>query len=134
MKKTVLAVALVLGVCPVSHAALADWVTEVGTGTAAAYWDTSITAGVIDIGPIAGSATYEFIVNANPDEQEVSMALMGAIGAWTTTPYALKFEQWLDTQMYGATHFGLVDYTFDVHNVLGEDVHLNLTCASGFFA
>ena len=131
MKRAICVVAVVVGACAVANATIGDWMTEVGIGTTATYSDTNITAGVIDIGSITGPATYEFIVNANPDEQEVSMALMGAIGAWTSAPYALKFEQWNNTQTYGATHFGVLDYDFGVPNVLGEDVHLAFVAAAG---
>lgn len=131
MKKALLVVTMVLGICAVSNATIDDWVTEVETGTAATYSDTNITAGVIDIGAVSGPATYEFILNANPDEQEVSMALMGAIGAWTSAPFGLKFEQWKSTGEYGATAFGVADYNYGVANVLGEDVHLVFVAASG---
>jgi hypothetical protein len=131
MKKAILVVPLVLGMCAVSNATLSDWETEVGQGTLAAWWDTNITPGVIDIGTITGPATYEFIVNADPDEEQVSMALMGAMGAWTIAPFGFKFEQWNNTGTYGATHFGVLDYDYGVAHVLGEDVHLAFVAAGG---
>ncbi len=84
---------------------------------------THVEAGVYDIGALGGEITYEFVVRANPDEQEVSMALIGRIGFGDTTA-ALKYEQWNNTGNYGATHFGVMDYDFGVANELGEYTHL----------
>lgn len=131
MKKAFLVVVMVLGMCAVSNADLNDWVTEVGTGTSAAYSDTNITAGVIDIGAISGPATFEFIVNANPDEEQVSMALMGARTFEGASNVGLKFEQWNNTTTYGATAFGVADYDFGVSNALGVDIHLVFVAADG---
>jgi hypothetical protein len=131
MKKAFLVVALVLGICAVSNATISDWQTEVGTGTSATYSDTNIAPGAYDIGAITGPASYEFIVNANPDEAEVSMALMGAKDFAGAAPFGLKFEQWEDTMTYGATAFGVADHDFGVANVLGEDVHVVFVAAGG---
>ena len=84
---------------------------------------THVEAGVYDIGALGGEITYEFVVRANPDEQEVSMALIGRIG-FGETKAALKYEQWNNTGNYGATHFGVMDYDFGVANELGEYTHL----------
>lgn len=128
--KTILVVAMVLGMCAVSNATLNDWVTEVGIDTPATYSDTNVTAGIVDVGAIAGPASYEFIVNANPDEQEVSMALIGATFTGSSR-VGLKFEQWNNTTTYGATAFGVADHDFGVNNVLGVDVHLVFVADGG---
>jgi len=84
---------------------------------------TQVEAGVYDVGALGGEITYEFVVRANPDEEEVSMALIGRIGFGDTTA-ALKYEQWNNTGNYGATHFGVMDYDFGVANAPGEYTHL----------
>ncbi|MBN1125464.1 MAG: PEP-CTERM sorting domain-containing protein [Sedimentisphaerales bacterium] len=131
MKRKFLTVSLVLALSAGASATLLDWEDEVAIGTPAAYSDTNVTPGVYDIGAISGPASYEFIVNANPDEQEVSMALMGARSFEGAAPFGLKFEQWNNTMTYGATAFGVADYDYGVANVLGEDVHLAFVAAEG---
>jgi hypothetical protein len=87
------------------------------------YLATSVPMGVYDIGTYSGDQTYEFVVNSNPDEEAVSMALIGRHGHGDTT-MALKFDQWNNTGEYGATIFGVVDLFFGVANNPGVDVHL----------
>jgi hypothetical protein len=123
MKRKFFIVCLVLALSAGASALLSDWEGEVAVGTVATYSATNVEIGVADIGAITGPASYEFIVNVNPEEAEVSMALMGAMN-FTTAPFGLKFEQWPDTMTYGATAFGVADYDFGVANVLGEDVHI----------
>lgn len=131
MKRAILVVALVLGICAVSNAEIGDWQTEVATGTVASFSATNVADGAYDIGAITGPASYEFIVNANPEEQEVSMALMGARSFEGAAPFGLKFEQWNNTMTYGATAFGVADHDYGVAYVLGEDVHLVFVAAGG---
>lgn len=131
MKSKFLIVSLVLALSAGAGATLLDWEGEVAAGAAAEFWGTNIAPGPYDIGAIAGPASYEFIVNANPDEQEVSMALMGARSFEGVAPFGLKFEQWNNTMTYGATAFGVADYDFGVPNVLGVDVHLAFVAAEG---
>jgi hypothetical protein len=88
-----------------------------------AYLDTYVQSGPYDIGELSGDITYEFIVNSNPDETEVSMALIGRIGHGDTTA-ALKYEQYNNTGNYGATIFGDVDLDYGVPIARGEYTHL----------
>ena len=131
MKKVLPLVAMALCICALSNAGTCDWIIEVETGTAAEYYDTDIAAGVIDIGEISAPASYEFIVNCNPDEAAVSQVLMGAIGAWTTSAYGLKFEQWNNTGEFGVTAFGVADHYYGVPYILGEDVHVVFVASGG---
>ena len=67
-----------LALAPAAHADLNSWVTQVGTGTPAAFSMLSITQpDSADIGVIngTGQATYEFVVNGTDAGQ--SSALMG---------------------------------------------------------
>ena len=130
MKRKFIVLSLVLVISAGASALLSDWEDEVAVGTAATYSATNVPIGVADIGPITGPASYEFIVNVNPDEAEVSMALMGAM-TFTASPFGLKFEQWENTQTFGATVFGVVDYDFGVPYILGEDVHVAFVAAGG---
>jgi len=87
------------------------------------YLATSVPLGVYDIGAYSGDQTFEFVVNSNPDEEAVSMALIGRHGHGDTT-MAIKFDQWNDTGEYGATIFGVVDLYYGVANNPGVDTHL----------
>jgi len=87
------------------------------------YLDTYVQNGAYDIGALSGDISYEFIVNSNPDETEASMALIGRIGHGDTT-VALKYEQWNNTGLYGATVFGVADHDFGVPTAPGEYTHL----------
>ena len=84
---------------------------------------TNVAAGVYDIGANSGDITYEFVVNCNPDETQVSMALVGRHGHGDTTA-AIKYEQWNNTETYGATIFGVVDLDYGVPINRGVDTHL----------
>ncbi|MHC4168924.1 MAG: LamG-like jellyroll fold domain-containing protein [Planctomycetota bacterium] len=87
------------------------------------YLNTYVQNGAYDIGTFGGEMTYEFIVNSNPDETAVSMALIGRIGHGDTTA-ALKYEQYNDTGNYGATIFGVADHDYGVPIARGEYTHL----------
>ncbi len=61
-----------------------------------AFFATNIEDGVYDIGVLSGGITYEFIVRSNPDETELSMALIGR-RYFGETMVALKYKQYNDT-------------------------------------
>ena len=61
-----------------------------------------------DFGEIVGSATFEFIVEGDPD---VDRAAYLAVGE--NTPSNLRYEQWDDTGQLGFTRLGLADYLFN---------------------
>jgi hypothetical protein len=99
-----------------------NWLAA-ATADSPAYLDTFVQNGPYDIGALGGEITYEFVVLGNPDEQEVSMALIGRHGHGDTTA-ALKYEQWDNLGTYGATVYGVMDYDYGVPNALGEYTHL----------
>ena len=88
-----------------------------------AFLATNVADGVYDIGALSGDITYEFIVNSNPDEEEVSMCLIGRRNYGDTTA-GIKYEQWNNTGTYGATIFGVVDLDYGVATNPGVDTHL----------
>ncbi|OHB64260.1 MAG: hypothetical protein A2168_07005 [Planctomycetes bacterium RBG_13_50_24] len=88
-----------------------------------AFFATNIADGIYDIGVLSGDITYEFVIRSNPDETEVSMALIGR-RHFGETMAGLKYEQWPDTGTYGATIFGVMDYDFGVATNPGVDTHL----------
>lgn len=59
----------------------------------------------IDLSAISGDATYEFIVEAEDLGQNNIDLLRG-------NNRGLKFEQWNNKNVIGATHFGVADWTF----------------------
>jgi hypothetical protein len=88
------------------------------------YLATSVPLGVYDIGTYGGEQTYEFVVNCNPDEDSVSLALIGRFMSDAGNRVALKYEQWNNLGTYGATVFGVADYDYGVANNPGVDTHL----------
>jgi len=84
---------------------------------------TNVENGTYDIGAFSGDMTYEFVVNCNPDEQEVSLALIGRVN-FGDTRAGLKYEQWENTGTYGATVFGVADHDYGVATKPGLDTHL----------
>jgi len=91
---------------------------------------TNVPLGVYDIGAYGVEQTYEFVVNCNPDETAASMALIGRHGHGDTTA-AIKYEQWNNTETYGATIFGVADHDFGVPINRGVDTHLAFVSSAG---
>jgi hypothetical protein len=113
----------------VAEAGLIEWQAEVAAGTPATYSATNVTPPPIatDIGTLSNvDRTYEFIVNGNTPEGAASQALIGV-----RPGSAIKFEQWNNTQRYGATLFGVVDHTSAVPYTVGADVHLAFVSQGG---
>ena len=69
---------------------------------------TQMDIGTYDAGT-GGGVTYEFIFNA--DVGGASSAFMGSLSAPVGDSAGLKFDQWNNTGTYGATKFGVADYT-----------------------
>lgn len=92
------------------------WQAEVGTGTpAAATQFSTISAPVLfDVGALSGDRSFEFIFSANSvAEGSVSSALIGTQSV-SGGRQGLKYEQWENTGFFGATAFGVADYTSTV--------------------
>ncbi len=107
------------GLAPVT---LTAW-EEAATAAAPSFLATNVEDGIYDIGAFGGEMTYEFLVRSNPDEEQVSMCLIGRrdIG----DPQAgLKYEQWNNTGTYGATVFGVADHDYGVATNPGLTTHL----------
>jgi hypothetical protein len=83
---------------------------------------TNVSDGLYDIGTYGGEQTYEFVVKANPNETEPSMALIGR-RQFGDTQAGLKFDQWNNTGEYGATLFGVVDLYYGVAATYGVATH-----------
>ena len=79
----------------------------------------------MDIGEYAldtgGGVTYEFVFNA--DVRGASSAFMGSLSAPAGDSAGLKFDQWNNTGTYGATAFGVADYTSGVAHAVNTDAH-----------
>src|SRR5271155_3301858 len=93
---------LLLAVGAVSaHADLTQWVAAVNAGSPYTYLATQIsplpTTG--NIGALSGDVTYEFIVNG-----QIGPSSSGALMADGTQ--AIKFDQYPNTGLYGATQYG----------------------------
>jgi hypothetical protein len=100
----------------------ANWVVGVSAAEPN-YLATFVQNGTYDIGTFGGDQTYEFVVRSNPAETQVSMCLIGRLN-FGDTKAGLKYEQWNNTKKYGATLFGVMDYTYDVNTAPGEYTHL----------
>lgn len=69
-----------------------------------------------------GGVTYEIIYNA--DVGGPSSAFMGSLSAPAGASGGLKLDQWNQTGKFGATAFGVADYTFDTDAVFNADTHV----------
>lgn len=117
MKHSALIAATLLSLSTASsHATLSMWQAEVAAGTApAATMFSTITSPMLfDIGALSGDRSLEFIFNGNAAaEGSVSSALIGTQSV-ANGRQGLKYEQWNDTGFFGATAFGVADYTSTV--------------------
>lgn len=94
-----------------SGAAVLQWQTAINSGSATASKNfTTITAPVLfDVGTLTGDRTFEFILNATVGATP-SSALLGNF-ATESGKQALKYEQYNKLGTFGATAFGVADYT-----------------------
>ena len=109
-----------------THAAgIDDWLAA-AMGNGAGYTATSISAPTqADIGTYNdttnGGVTYEFVYNAAVGG--ASSAFMGSLGAPAGDAAGLKLDQWSNTSKFGATAFGVADYTGTTDSVFGQNAH-----------
>jgi len=112
-----------------AEATLLMWQSEVALGApAAATHFTTISAPVLlNVGSLSGDRSFEFIFNADATaEGSVSSALIGTQSV-AEGRQGLKFEQWQDTGLFGATAFGVADYTSTVPVQNNVDLHAVFT-------
>lgn len=111
-----------------SHATLAMWQAEVGSGTAtvSTVFDTvnGATPQMIDVGALSGDRSFEFIYNAAGGG--ASQALIGSQNG-ASGAQGLKVNQWNNTGMYGMTDFGVADHTSTAAYLIDQDVHIVFT-------
>ena len=109
-----------------ARADLAQWVAAVNAGSPYTYLATQISPlpATINIGALSGDVTYEFIVNG-----QIGPSSSGALMADGTQ--AIKFDQYPNTGLYGATQYGVADYDFGVPTTVGADVLLDFVAHSG---
>lgn len=69
-----------------------------------------------------GGVTYELIYNA--DVGGASSAFLGSLNAPAGDSAGLKLDQWPNSGTYGATVFGVADYTGTTAHVLNTDTHI----------
>ena len=70
-----------------------------------------------------GGITYEFIYEV-PEVMGASSAFMGSLSAPEGQSAGLKFDQWPNSGTYGATAFGVADYTSGVAHTVGAIAHV----------
>jgi len=127
-KTTFTALLAVIVLSAPAFATIIDW----QDGSIPTFYAIDVTPGVYDIGALSGAITYEFMVNANPDETQPSMALMGSmIGENGPGRAALKYEQWQNSGTYGVTLFGVADYNSGIATAPGENTHLVFVSEGG---
>jgi hypothetical protein len=113
--------ALSLTVAPSSAVAgPIEWLAAVNTGTpAASFVATDIfTPSIVDIGPLSGDITYEFVVNGA--DRAAAGTLIGSLTGGQSQ--AIRFEQWPNTNAYGTTQYYVADYSFGVQTTFDTDV------------
>jgi hypothetical protein len=104
-----------------ADAGLIQWSAEVNAGTPASFVATNVfTPSVVNIGPLSGDITYEFIVNGG--DRAAAGSLLGSLASGQSQ--AIRFEQWFNTDHYGATQYFVADYDFGVPTAFDVDVHL----------
>jgi hypothetical protein len=108
-----------------AHADLTQWAGSVIAGSPT-YLATQISPlpTTINIGALSGNITYEFIVNG-----QIGPSSSGALMA--DGRQAIKFDQYPNTGLYGATQYGIADYNFGVPTAVGTDVVLDFVANSG---
>jgi hypothetical protein len=130
MKQTLLIPLAVLGfVSPHAEATLLMWQAQVALGTPAAATNFSTISApqVFNVGTLAGDQSFEFIFNANAAAAgSVSSALIGT-QVVANGRQGLKYEQWQDTGFFGATAFGVADYTSTVPVQNNTNLHAVFT-------
>ncbi|HUA69194.1 MAG TPA: hypothetical protein VMA13_11660 [Candidatus Saccharimonadales bacterium] len=73
---------------------------------------------------LVGRHYHEFIVNG-----QIGPSTSGALMA--DGVQAIKFDQYPNTGLYGATQYGIADYSFGVPTTVGSDVVLDFVANSG---
>ncbi len=114
-----------------SLAGLLEWSAAVGTGTASTFTATNVAdfPQIVDIGPLSGEVSYEFI--ANGSDVSNSSALMGYFDLSAFEGQAIKFEQFNNTGEYGITQYVVSDESFNATTTFDSDVHLALVTSGG---
>lgn len=105
---------------------VASWETA-ATSLGAGYIATNIMEPMqADIGSYdattGGGVSYEFVYNA--DVGGASSAFMGSLSAPDGDSAGLKFDQWPNSGTYGATLFGVADYTGVTPHTTNADTHV----------
>ena len=125
LTRTLLSIALAISVAGSASAqGIGGWLDAI-QASSPGYSDTDIAAPMqADIGSYDASTgvTYEFIYNA--DVGGASSAFMGSLSAPAGDSAGLKLDQWNLTGKFGATVFGVADFTFDTDYVLNADTHV----------
>lgn len=117
------------GLTPSSaNADLTQWSAAVNTGSPPIFMATHIfTPSIVDIGALSGDITYEFIVNGA--FRATAGSLIGSLTGGQSQ--AIRFDQFLHTNTYGVTQYGVADYDFGVPTTYDADVHLAFVVHSG---
>ena len=111
-----------------ADAGLIQWTAAVNAGTPASFVATNVfTPSIVNIGPLSGDITYEFVVNGG-DRAAAGSLLGSLIGGQSQ---AIRFEQWFNTDHYGATQYFVADYDFSVPTAFDTDVDLAFVVNSG---
>jgi hypothetical protein len=130
MKHTLLLSTTILALATTcAEATLQMWQAQVGIGAPAAATNFSTISApqVFNVGTLTGDRSFEFIFNANAAAPgSVSSAFIGT-QVVANGRQGLKYEQWQDTGFFGATAFGVADYTSTVPVQNNTDLHAVFT-------
>ncbi len=126
MKRFTAVLVLTVVATATANADINGWLSA-ASSAGAGYTNTGIAAptqhdiGTFDLGT-GGGVTYEFIYNA--DQGGPSSAFMGSLNAPAGASGGLKLDQWNQTGMFGATAFGVADYTSTTPYVANADTQV----------
>jgi len=107
-----------------TRATIVEWQNAVNTGTLPVTTLFTPVSGsapqLIDVGALTDDRSFEFIVNAGFGGP--SSALLGYRDS--NGNQGLKFEQWMDSGLYGMTNFGVEDFYSDDAPLEFTDTHV----------
>ena len=126
MKKLGIIIATIVAISSV-NAGVEHWQSEVSAGTRASHsrFEATNSAICIDVGPLNGAMSFEFIVNSGP--AGISQTLLGGGSSVGGNTQGLKFEQYYDKGCWGISTMGVEDWNSNVPNITGRSTHVVFT-------
>ncbi len=104
-----------------------EWLEAVNAGPPPVFEATNVfTPSIVNIGALSGDITYEFVVNGA--FRATAGSLIGSLTGGQNQ--AIRFDQFPATNEYGATQYGVADYSFGVPTTYDTNVVLDFVVDS----